>query len=163
MQTVTIAAPLCAPSRAALTDTVRRQLAPYKFRLGNTSAEILQQNGVPQCWQIRVDFSNDAARWGEYVLLRYGYQRIGAYIDPRNERWAARHIAKPSPGPWYAPDCRDRPRQAGLVGEIRDANPPPPWSQRAGSRFDSALHRRRSAGRSPLDLLDLIDSLIDRF
>lgn len=163
MQTVTIAAPLCAPSRAALTDTVRRQLAPYKYKLGNMSAEILQQDGTPQYWQIRVNFSDDAARWGEYVLLRYGYQRIGPYIDPRNERWAAPYLAKRSPGPWYAPDCRDRPRQAGLPGEIRNANPPPPWSQWAGSRFGSASPRRSSTGRHSRDLFDLICSLIDEF
>ena len=162
MQTVTIAAPLCAPSRAALTDTVRRQLAPYKYRLGNISAEILEQDGMPQCWQIRVDFSDRAARWGEYVLLRHGYQRIGPYIDPRNERWATPYLGQRIPGPWYAPDCRDRPRQAGVLGEIRDANLPPPWSQRAVNRFGSASPGRSSTGRPPLGLLDLIDSLIDR-
>jgi hypothetical protein len=162
MQTVTIAAPLCAPSRAALTGTVRRQLAPYKYRLGNISAEILQRDGAPQCWQIRVDFTDDAARWGEYVLLRYGYQRIGPYIDPRNARWAAPYLAAPNSGPWYAPDCRDRPSQAGLPGERRNANPPPPWSQRHGGRFGGGSHGRSSTGRPSHDLLDLIDSLIDR-
>jgi hypothetical protein len=162
MQTVTIAAPLCAPSRAALTDTVRRQLAPYKFRLGNMSAALVNQDGTPQYWQIRVDFSDDAARWGEYVLLRYGYQRIGAYFDPRNARWAAPYLAGPNLGPWYAPDCRDRPSQAGLPGEIRNANPPPPWSQRHGGGSGGSSHGRSSTGRLSHDLLDLIDSLIDR-
>jgi hypothetical protein len=163
MQTVIIAAPLCAPSRAALTDTVRRQLAPYKYRLGNMSAEPVKQNGAPQYWQIKVDFSDDAARWGEYVLLRYGYQRIGKYIDPRNERWAAPYLSERTPGPWYAPDCHDRPRQAAVPGEIRSANPPPPWSQQAGGRSSGASRGRSATSRQSHDLLDLIDSLIDEF
>ena len=157
MQTVTIAAPLCAPSRNAITGTVRRQLAPYQYKLGNISAEQVRDGDQPQYWLVKVDFTDEAARWGEYVLLRYGYQRIGRYVDPRNERWAAPYLTERAPGPWYAPSCQDRPRH--VAGEIHSANPPPPWAQQP-TRERSATHRPKRS--RPGGLLDLLAGLLDR-
>jgi|WetSurMetagenome_2_1015567.scaffolds.fasta_scaffold08958_4 hypothetical protein len=135
MKTVTIAAPLCAPDRQTITGTVRGQLKPYAFRLGAVDAELVRVNRLPQYWRIAVAFSDEAAAWGEYCLLRYGYHLISQPIAKKNPQWAARYLV---PGQaWYEHSCKDRP-----PGEIAEANPPKPWSARRTERQPRGWLRR---------------------
>jgi hypothetical protein len=127
MKTVTIAAPLCAPDRQTITGTVRGQLKPYSFRLGAVDAELVRVNRLPQYWRIAVTFTDVAAAWGEYCLLRYGYHLISRPLEKNNPKWAERYLV---PGQaWYEKSCKDKPKNIP-PGEIAEANPPTPWEVR---------------------------------
>ena len=125
MKTVIIAAPLCAPDRQTITGTVRGQLLPYPtfYQSRVLGAELVRVQRVPQYWRVEVAFSDQTARFGEYVLLRYGYHLISRPIEKKNPQWAAKYLV---PGQaWYDKDCKDRP-----PGEITKATPPTPWEVR---------------------------------
>jgi hypothetical protein len=127
MKTVTIAAPLCAPDRQTITGTVRGQLKPYAFNIGAVDAELVRVQRVPQYWRIAVTFTDDAAAWGEYCLLRYGYHLISRPLEKKNPQWAEKYLV---PGQaWYEKSCKDRPKNIP-PGEIAEANPPIPWEAR---------------------------------
>jgi hypothetical protein len=126
MKTVTISAPLCAPTRQAITGTVRKQLAQYHFDLGGIDAQMIRQGKTPLYWRVSVTFSDDAAAWGEYCLLRYNYGLLSRPINPKNKQWAEQYLGG---NPWYETGCKDRPKNAP-PSEMPQANPPTPWEVR---------------------------------
>jgi len=128
MKIVTVAAPLCAPSRQAVAWNIQHQLDRYKFRLGGIDAEQVCADKIPMYWYVRVRFTDDAATWGEYVLARHGYEIIGPWLEPRNKEWAAPYLqCRPEKGPWHGRECR-KGRSTGDMGGL--ANPPPAWQDR---------------------------------
>lgn len=130
MPTVTVAAPLCAPNRFLVEMRVRDQLKQYHFASPNVHArEEKGDSGNPNHWRIDVGFSSAAAKWGEYVLLRYGYELLSKPLDPRNIDWANRHLGSSCPHGWYEPDCKNPPKGARISGlaPIKTSNPPKPW------------------------------------
>lgn len=139
MKTVTITAPLCAPSRQAITGTVREQLAPYHFRDVGIDATLVRQGRTPLWWLLRVSFSDAAAEWGEYVLLRYGYHRQGRCLNPKNEAYAAKYLGMPPDGARWGATCKEKPPR--IPGEMPQANPPPPghYQERRGSSRQGAI------------------------
>lgn len=126
---VTVAVPLCTPTREGITRNVSAQLARYRFQHGGITVTQATESGKPAYWRVNVPFHAQAAAWGEYVLLRFGYVRIGAYVDPKNEAYAQKWLL-PESGPWYAKDCKDKPKtqQQPTLSENPLANPPTPWA-----------------------------------
>jgi len=143
MKIVTVAAPLCAPSRQAVAWNIQRQLDRYKFRLGGIDAEQVCADKIPMYWYVRVRFTDDAATWGEYVLARHGYEVIGPWLEPRNKEWAAPYLqCRPEKGPWHGRECR---KSRGEMGGL--ANPPPAWQDRAQRDWWRGLADRKTTPR----------------
>jgi hypothetical protein len=124
MTVITVSTPLCAPSRETITGTLRKELEPYGFVLRGVTAEEIPRSH----WLIRVDVSDDADEWCEYVLLRLDYFRVGKCLNAKNQGWANKYLESQPTG--YAPGCKNKPKGATVVGERCRANPPPPWSGR---------------------------------
>lgn len=129
MKTVTISAPLCAPDRQTITGYVRGQLKLYPtfYQSNVLNAEMVRVDRMPQYWRVDVAFSDQTAKFGEYVLLRYGYHLISRPLEKQNPKWAAQYLV---PGQaWYAKGCQDRPKNIP-PGTLAEANPPTPWEVR---------------------------------
>lgn len=143
MKTATVAVPLCAPTRQAVSDNIKRQLDRYKFRLGGIDAEQVCDGKTPLYWLVRVRFTDAAATWGEYVLARCGYDIVGPWLEPRNREWAAPYLQhRPEKGPWHGRECR---KNRGETGGL--PNPPPAWQDRTRSDWWRGLAERRAEPR----------------
>lgn len=130
MTTVTVAAPLCAPNRFLVELRVRDQLNRYHYKgLSVHAREEKGDSGNPNHWRIDVGFSSQAAKWGEYVLLRYGYELLSQPLDSRNIDWANRHLGTSCQQGWYELGCKNPPKGAivGGLTPIKTSNPPKPW------------------------------------
>lgn len=68
-------------------------------------------SALPVATVARVTVSEKAAAWAEYLLLRTGKLYVpGAYVNKRNEQWAARHGGQMPPAwdkgqPWIESSC----------------------------------------------------------
>lgn len=129
-KTITVAKPYCSPAR----DIVMTALSPYgvkvygytevvkmispRYALKNlqVKADVIESvtrflDPLPTATVADVVVSEEAAVWAEYLLLRTGkLYRIGAYQDPRNGAWAARHGGRMPPAwekgqPWIEKSC----------------------------------------------------------
>ena len=108
-RTLTVAKPYCSPARHIVTGA----LEPYGVKLYSCK-ETIKTAGVrgmmrqmnlsdesfdgdtkvplPMAQVVKVEVSEKAAAWAEYLLLRTGkLYVVGDYVNPRNERWAKQH------------------------------------------------------------------------
>ena len=115
MKTVTVAAPLCAPSRLLVEAQVRGRMSRYGYL--NLGVHAKEKKGH---WEIDVRFTDAAAEWGEYNLLRHNYELISAPINPRNIVNAHRYTG----GAWCEAGCQNKPHGARISTH---AAPPPAW------------------------------------
>jgi hypothetical protein len=124
MKTVTVAAPLCSPARHWITK-VREQFKPYHpSHLGVQAREVAKK-----CIEIDVTFTDEYAAWGEYILLRYGYQPVSQLINQKNRLWAQKYLDLAAAGAsWVAPGCGKQ-QKGAYVGELGASAPPPAWEQ----------------------------------
>lgn len=108
-RTLTVAKPFCSPARHIVTGA----LEPYGVKIYDCK-ETIKTAGVrgmarqlglsedafdasvkvplPMAQVVKVEVSEKAAAWAEYLLLRTGkLYVVGDYVNPRNERWARQH------------------------------------------------------------------------
>lgn len=112
MTRVVVAVAWCTPGR----QQVQTMLRPYGFSAtvhGETLVKTL--DGSPAYFRVAVDFTPQAAKWGEYVLLRSGALLLSRPLDRRNEGWALRHDGPPRP--WHQAGCKAPSRTKAQHGE----------------------------------------------
>ena len=138
MSTVSVAAPQCSPARY-WEERVKGELAKYGTWKGEhaprVSAREVKSNNGKQVLYIKIDVlpSVESAEWCEYVLLRYGYERVGPYLNPMNASWARVYTNGQAGASWHEKKCAGTPKGA-LVSDVQPfpgratVAPPPPWS-----------------------------------
>jgi hypothetical protein len=158
MATITLAAPMCSPARY-WQKRVSDNLAYYPTWRGQFKPEIsareVKSGPGPYDGHIEITVrpSEKSAKWAEYVLLRYGYERVGKYLDPRNAGWARRYLGLDAPGGWHESTCKNTPKNARvadlapLEGGVVTPNPPPRWEDKQQTR-------------GPRGLLDILKDLL---
>lgn len=130
-KTITVAAPLCSPARHWITK-VGAQLGRYGA--DQAGLRVAAREVDKQYIRIEVSVSDAYANWCEYLLLRLGYQRIGALLNPKNQVWAQRYLDLAAAGAcWQQPGCRTKIKGA-TTGELVISAPPPAWADTAPSR-----------------------------
>jgi hypothetical protein len=140
MKTTVVAAPLCSPARDWLTK-VEQQLGAYGAARAGLRVAVREVDR--QYMRIEVSVSDDYAAWCEYLLLRLGYQRIGALLNPKNQVWAQRYLDLAAAGAcWQQPGCKTKLKGA-TAGELVVSAPPPAWADQSDAR------RGRPAAREP--------------
>lgn len=139
-QTITVAAPLCSPARHWQTQ-VRAQLAEYGAELAGL--RVAAREVDRQYIRIEVRVSDDYAAWCEYLLLRLGYQRLGALLNPKNRMWAQRYLDLAAAGAcWQQIGCR-KPLTGAVTSELVVSAPPPSWRAKRAAGLEQ---RRREPG-----------------
>jgi hypothetical protein len=132
---ITVARPYCIPCRIYITGTLPRygvKILDLKertvtaslgsflrhMRIERKERENINKNGLvdsmlfPMGHQADVWVKPQQAVWAEYLLLRTGkLYRVGEYLDPRNQEWAARHGGHLPPSwgekPWIDKSCSE--------------------------------------------------------
>lgn len=134
-RTIAVAKPYCFPARNIITGA----LQPYGVKVHAIREEVIRVSlldfarrmrvelrtwdnlrygpaalvFLPMAIHARVTVNEPAAAWAEYLLLRTGKLYVpGAYVDPRNAAWAARHGGRMPPQwnegkPWIEASCKE--------------------------------------------------------
>lgn len=138
--TLTFAKPYCMPSRPI----IMKALQPYGVKVYSVHEQVHKISlhdfmrrmrvevrnwenlkfgpaalmWLPAAWHAEVVVNEAAAAWAEYLLLRTGKLYVpGAYQNPRNEAWAARHGGQMPPAwkdgkaPWIEKSCNEGVKQ----------------------------------------------------
>lgn len=138
--TITVAAPLCAPARHWIPQ-VGAQMSRYGAK--QAGLHVCATEVDKQYIRIEVSVSDAYANWAEYLLLRHGYQRIGALLNPKNQVWAQKYLDLAAAGAcWQQPGCRTKIKDA-VAGELVVSAPPPSWQ---AQRAVGGERRRREPG-----------------
>jgi hypothetical protein len=146
MKTITVAAPLCSPARHWLTQ-VKEQLTEYGAAQAGLHVNVREV--AKHYMHIEVTVSDEYAAWCEYLLLRLGYQRLGALLHPKNQMWAQKYLDLAAGACWQQPGCKNQ-IQGAVAGELVVSAPPPSWrAQRAASVGRLVPARPEPAAREP--------------